>query len=160
MKNEYSRSGAYANAKACVILFARELQRRYADKLISVAVHPGFVATGIARNLANGVGNFVMKNIMSPWLKDCDQGSATTLRCVGMKYDELKGGHYYVDCKEANHIVAKHLQPKEYKDVEASMEFLCWNWSEILIRKAGFEMDVLKEENLEKNENDVEETEE
>lgn len=156
LKDEYSRTGAYSNAKACTVLFARELERRYKDKLVSIAVHPGFVSTGLAKNIGNGLGDFVFKNIMSPFLKNSDVGSSTTLRCVGMEFDELMGGHYYVDCKPANHIVADHLQPMEYDNIEESQEFKCWKWSEILLKKAGFEVSL---SNNDKNNDNREEEE-
>ena len=143
LKSEYSRIGAYCDSKACTVLFARELERRYKHKLVSVAVHPGFVATAIAQNLGNyGLGHFVMNRFMAPFIKNADQGSATTLRCIAMKPQLLRGGHYYVDCKEANHIVAEHLQPMQCENEEDSQEYKCWAWSELLIQKAGFGLEA------------------
>ncbi|CAB9518355.1 daunorubicin C-13 ketoreductase DnrU [Seminavis robusta] len=50
-KRQYSLFGQYAQSKLGNILFAKELARRYKDKLVSLAVHPGLVRTDVTRNM-------------------------------------------------------------------------------------------------------------
>jgi NAD(P)-dependent dehydrogenase (short-subunit alcohol dehydrogenase family) len=59
-KRIYSLFGQYAHSKLGNILFAKELARRYKDKIVSLAVHPGIVRTEVTRN-------------MPSWLKFPDQ---------------------------------------------------------------------------------------
>ncbi|GAA3137083.1 oxidoreductase [Planomonospora alba] len=48
LERRYGRFSAYGRSKLANLLFALELQRRAGARLLSVAVHPGATATGIA----------------------------------------------------------------------------------------------------------------
>jgi NAD(P)-dependent dehydrogenase (short-subunit alcohol dehydrogenase family) len=50
-KRAYSLFGQYAHSKLGNILFAKELARRYNDKIVSLAIHPGIVRTEVTRNM-------------------------------------------------------------------------------------------------------------
>jgi len=59
-EKRYSRWGAYAQSKLANLLFARELERRAADRLLVAAAHPGYAAT----HLQSGQGSFLLETAM------------------------------------------------------------------------------------------------
>eukprot|EP00918_Siedleckia_nematoides_P086878 GHVU01191178.1.p1 GENE.GHVU01191178.1~~GHVU01191178.1.p1 ORF type:complete len:391 (+),score=88.87 GHVU01191178.1:185-1357(+) len=98
--SKYSFISQYAKAKLCNVLFAKELQRRFAQhegcKSVATSVHPGHVATDLGRPLGRGI-NCVNK-LMRLFQKNIYEGSQTTVySCVAPLCDIVKGG-YYSDC--------------------------------------------------------------
>ena len=101
LDRSYPRKGvaAYDRSKLANILFSSELARRLVGTgVTSNAVHPGPVATSIAR------GSFIARignKLLTPFLRTPAQGAATTLHVVSS--DELTEttGKYFADCAEA-----------------------------------------------------------
>lgn len=99
-RRNYSDVAAYGQAKLCNVLFARELQRRYAGRGISAfSLHPGtLVPTQIGRNSALAR---IMIGLARPFTKDVARGAATTVLCAVFPGLERYGGRYFVDCRPA-----------------------------------------------------------
>lgn len=114
-RNNFSFMVAYGQAKLCNVLFANELQRRYADQgLTACSLHPGtFVTTDIGRH--SGLMKVLMQ-LASPFTKTPKQGAATSVFCAIHESAEDIQGLYFSHCqsvrssKEANDPgVAKRL---------------------------------------------------
>lgn len=97
-QDNYAFMTAYGQAKLCNVLFANELNRRYADEGITAcSLHPGtMITTGIARNTM--LGTIAMK-LLSPFTKNPNQGAATTVYCAAYADVSEIGGVYFSDCK-------------------------------------------------------------
>ena len=103
-RRDYDPQAAYAQSKTADSLFAVEATRRWGgDGIVTNAVNPGGVATGLQRDFtqkqkdylaeAEAAGVFVYKT--------AEQGAATTLvAAVGPEFAHT-GGHYLSDCNEA-----------------------------------------------------------
>ena len=59
-ERSYRRWGAYGQSKLANLLFTRELDRRFGDRLTAVAAHPGYAAT----HLQTGQGQPLMEALM------------------------------------------------------------------------------------------------
>ncbi|MEO5806136.1 SDR family NAD(P)-dependent oxidoreductase [Devosia sp.] len=103
-RRPYDPQIAYAQSKTANSLFAVEATRRWAsDGIVSNAVNPGGVATGLQRNFspkqresldaAAAAGVFRYKTI--------EQGAATSLAAAVAPEFAHTGGHYLDDCREA-----------------------------------------------------------
>ncbi|KAL0488402.1 retinol dehydrogenase [Acrasis kona] len=88
----------YGRSKLANILFTNELQRRYgADGIVSYSLHPGNVATELARhftlyNISGYLSYFVLK---TPW-----EGCQTTLFACLCDATKIRPGAYLSDCAE------------------------------------------------------------
>ena len=143
-KNEYDRWLNYGISKSCNILFTRELQKRYNSQLIAVSCHPGGVQTGLSRHMDfTAMWHMLTLLLFNPSFyyenfKTISQGAATTLRCVSLDDSEIKQGHYYANCNDAN---------DQLKGVSAislnDKGILCtklWQLSELLVTSKGFSL--------------------
>jgi NAD(P)-dependent dehydrogenase (short-subunit alcohol dehydrogenase family) len=101
----YNKWEAYGQSKSANSLFAVELDRRGQEHGIrAFAVHPGGILTDLARYLTDedfkafGVyrENGVLKG--PDWLKNIEQGAATTVWCAVSPQLNNKGGVYCEDC--------------------------------------------------------------
>lgn len=103
---------SYAESKLCVILLARILgvgfqTSRDPSRHHEVhfhSVHPGAIVTKgseRARLESGGWRGAVLHAIGKPFLKSCQAGAATTVRCCSMSCTEsrLKNGSYHVNCE-------------------------------------------------------------
>ena len=97
---KYMDMVAYGQAKLCNVLFAFELNRRWAsDGITGTALHPGaMIATEITRSTL--AGRLLFK-LVRPFTKSIGQGAATSVYCATAPELEGVGGTYYVDCREA-----------------------------------------------------------
>lgn len=93
----YKAFKAYGQTKLANALFSRELARRYADTpLTSNAVHPGLVATNLAR--------YFMTQPRDPdeplrkGFKTADQGASTQVYCAIDANLDGVSGFYFEDC--------------------------------------------------------------
>ncbi len=101
---EYAPFLAYGQSKTANILFAVEATRRWADEgIFANAVHPGGIATNLARHLpedyianARASGQFRFKTI--------EQGAATSMVAATSPQLEGIGGRYFEDCNEAEPV--------------------------------------------------------
>jgi len=155
LREDYGDWANYGISKTANILFARELDRRYCSSetgLTACSLHPGAImGSDLGRNLKMGLaavpvmlflfGNpkFVMHN-----MKSMDQGAATTLPCLSMRKNELKGGHWFETSRSGRD--AKRLSgaavPRTYADGTDSLEVRLWNLTETLITQKGFELEL------------------
>lgn len=90
-KKDYRPIRAYAKTKLANILFARELQRRAGNRLLSVCCHPGMAATNLA-----GDTSFAMK--LAVWAlyvfhQSAAMGAEPTLMAATLP-DAKPGGYY------------------------------------------------------------------
>jgi NAD(P)-dependent dehydrogenase (short-subunit alcohol dehydrogenase family) len=97
-ESAFSIFGAYNSTKLMNVLFSNEFTRRYQEHgIVSNSLHPGVVTTEITRN--NSWADWAFW-IASPFLKNCEQGAATTVYlAVAPELDNV-GGKYYLDCNE------------------------------------------------------------
>eukprot|EP01095_Lingulamoeba_sp_RSL-Kostka_P016893 TRINITY_DN848_c0_g1_i1.p1 TRINITY_DN848_c0_g1~~TRINITY_DN848_c0_g1_i1.p1 ORF type:complete len:318 (+),score=65.43 TRINITY_DN848_c0_g1_i1:204-1157(+) len=95
-KKKYFPFGAYANSKLACLILAKELNRRFEHHgILSCSVHPGVVNTDLTQY--NTRISMVYK-LIYPFLKTVEQGAATSSYVATA--NNIKGGSYYVDCKE------------------------------------------------------------
>ncbi|CAO2652087.1 Nn.00g003700.m01.CDS01 [Neocucurbitaria sp. VM-36] len=87
----YNGYVAYGQAKTANILFSVGLNKRLCENgVVSYAVHPGSIWTGLSRDL-DPDGEAAIRNT-SPFWKNLDQGAATVLvAALDPKLDESKG---------------------------------------------------------------------
>jgi NAD(P)-dependent dehydrogenase (short-subunit alcohol dehydrogenase family) len=91
-EREYSRVGAYGQAKLANLLFTYELQRRLrGTSTIAVAAHPGGSRTELTRNLPRVVA--AANRLLEPLYQGADMGALPTLRAA--TDPDVLGGQYY-----------------------------------------------------------------
>ncbi|KAF1951239.1 NAD(P)-binding protein [Byssothecium circinans] len=120
----YNGYVAYGQAKTANVLFSVELNRLLKDKgVVSYAVHPGSIWTGLSRDL-DADGEAVIRKT-SPFWKNHDQGCATTLvAAFDPALDEPKGILLH-DCKLCD--AAPHAR-------DPSIAERLWKLSEKLVK--------------------------
>ena len=96
----YDPNEAYAHAKTANIWFTVELQRRYADRLLALAVHPGVIMTELGRHLTPELiegmrASFEERAIT---FKSIPQGAATSVWAATAPELADHGGQYLADC--------------------------------------------------------------
>jgi NAD(P)-dependent dehydrogenase (short-subunit alcohol dehydrogenase family) len=91
-EKDYSRVGAYGQAKLANLLFTYELQRRLqGTKTIAAAAHPGGSRTELTRNLPTFVG--AVTKLVEPLFQGADMGALPTLRAA--TDPGVIGGQYF-----------------------------------------------------------------
>jgi NAD(P)-dependent dehydrogenase (short-subunit alcohol dehydrogenase family) len=101
----YDKWEAYGQSKSANSLFAVELDKRGREYGIrAFAVHPGGILTDLARYLTDedfkAVGIYRENGVLKgpDWLKNIEQGAATTVWCAVSPQLNNKGGVYCEDC--------------------------------------------------------------
>ena len=107
-EKRYRGLEVYGQSKLANLLFTYELARRLEDTQVTVnAVHPGFVATGFARN--NGpiynVGTWIAGKLFG---RTPERGAKTTIYLASSPEVEGISGKYFKDCQE------KESSPQSY----------------------------------------------
>jgi NAD(P)-dependent dehydrogenase (short-subunit alcohol dehydrogenase family) len=98
-QRKFSGFRSYGDSKLMNLMFARELSRRYsADKIVANALHPGIIATELARD--QSLPFMLMGIFMLPFMKSVPQGAATSLYVATSPDYETRGGLYFSDCRE------------------------------------------------------------
>ena len=153
-KEKYQKWVNYGLSKSSNILFAREMHRRYGEQgVIAVSAHPGYIgATGLNDEVVCDVATAkaVVKHMASPFFiinefKNIDQGAATALRCVSMDKSEIKGGHYYVNCRSGTDegCLKEAATVRVHEDYERdSKENRLWTLTEKLITQKNFSLQL------------------
>ncbi len=91
-EEDYSRVGAYGQAKLANLLFTYELQRRLqGTNTIAAAAHPGGSRTELTRNLPTLVG--AVTKLAEPWFQSAAMGALPTLRAA--TDPGVIGGQYF-----------------------------------------------------------------
>ena len=116
-EKDYSRVGAYGQAKLANLLFTYELQRRLqGTNTIAAAAHPGGSRTELTRNLPPLIG--AATKLAEPLFQSADMGALPTLRAatdpgvIGGQYfgpdgfGEQRGYPKVVASSQASHDVA------------------------------------------------------
>jgi NAD(P)-dependent dehydrogenase (short-subunit alcohol dehydrogenase family) len=116
-EREYSRVGAYGQAKLANLMFTYELQRRLqGTDTIAAAAHPGGSRSELTRNLPPLIGAFT--KLAEPLFQGADMGALPTLRAatdpgvIGGQYfgpdgfGEQRGYPKVVASSQASHDVA------------------------------------------------------
>ena len=116
-EQDYSRVGAYGQAKLANLMFTYELQRRLqGTNTIAAAAHPGGSRTELTRNLPTLVG--AVTKLAEPLFQGADMGALPTLRAatdpgvIGGQYfgpdgfGEQRGYPVVVASTQASHDVA------------------------------------------------------
>lgn len=123
---EYSPWPAYGQSKSANILFASELDRRYAHRGVhAYSVHPGTVRTELDRHLDDDGKAMVQRKIAKAGIimKTPPQGAATTI--VAATAADLPGGAYLDDCAVSTQVAPYASDP----DAAARL----WTLSEQLV---------------------------
>jgi NAD(P)-dependent dehydrogenase (short-subunit alcohol dehydrogenase family) len=105
-ERDYHPWRQYGRSKLANIQFARSLARRFGaegSKRTANALHPGVIATNLARHVPDAEGMFER---MRPRMKTVEQGAAT--QCYVAARPELASvsGRYFSDCAEAETLAA------------------------------------------------------
>jgi NAD(P)-dependent dehydrogenase (short-subunit alcohol dehydrogenase family) len=91
-EKDYSRVGAYGQAKLANLMFTYELQRRLqGTNTIAAAAHPGGSRTELTRNLPWVVG--AVSGLLEPLFQGADMGALPTLRAA--TDPGVIGGQYF-----------------------------------------------------------------
>ena len=89
---------AYGQSKLANVLFTYELARRLEGTGVTVnALHPGFIATGFARN--NGALYNIGMSLIGLFIRKPEQGAQTSIYLASSPEVEGVTGKYFVDCK-------------------------------------------------------------
>src|SRR5580704_11219258 len=105
-ERSYGGMSSYAQSKLANVLFTYELARRLAGTGVTVnCVHPGAVATNLARN--NGLTTVAWK-LASTFMKSPESGARTQVFLASSP--EVNGitGKYFIDSKEARSSIESH----------------------------------------------------
>ena len=109
----YDKWAAYGQSKSANSLFAVELDKRGQEHGIrAFAVHPGGILTELARYLTDedfkAFGIYRENGVLKgpEWLKNMEQGAATTVWCAVSPQLNNKGGVYCEDCDIAPILAA------------------------------------------------------
>ena len=128
---DYDKWVAYGQAKTANILFTRELERRFGDHgLHAYAVHPGAVATELARHLDRSDFEAMVERMKnrpkegpSTELKQVDTGASTQVWAA--TGEDIPGGSYLADT-----AVSEFVAPHATDDAAA---LSLWELSEQLV---------------------------
>ena len=102
----YGGMSSYGQSKLANILFTYELARRLEGTGVTVnCVHPGAVATNLARN--NGLTTVAWK-LASTFMKSAETGARTQVYLASSPEVEGVTGKYFIDSKEARSSSESH----------------------------------------------------
>jgi len=123
--SHYSAWPWYGQSKWANILFAHEINRRYAAKGVTAySLHPGIIATPLYRSA--GMGGAVFKVVTYPWSKNVQQGASTTVYAATSNEVKGKGeGQFFMD----NAVVVSVMKSAKPDEAER-----LWEWTDQLIK--------------------------
>lgn len=100
MARGYSASKAYAASKLANILFALELNTRFAsEEIIARALHPGVVATNFGKGVDGPRWMGLAMTALKPLLASPEKGARTSVHLATAQRGELDGGVYWSGCQ-------------------------------------------------------------
>lgn len=106
---DYSSFKAYCRSKLANVVFTYALARRLDGAQVSVnCLHPGVVATGIARNM-NGLFRLAFSAV-KPLLTTPEDGAATSIYLASSPEAAGVTGKYFAKCKQAPSSPASYDQ--------------------------------------------------
>ena len=120
-EKSFSSMGAYGQSKLANVLFTNELARKLEGTGVTAnAVHPGFIATGFARN--NGLFYNLGMKLIGLFIRKPEQGAQTSIYLASSPEVEGVSGKYFVDCKPAETNPLANDQALAEKLWQASLE--------------------------------------
>jgi NAD(P)-dependent dehydrogenase (short-subunit alcohol dehydrogenase family) len=120
-EKHFSGMQAYGQSKLANVLFTYELARRLEGSGVTVnALHPGFIATGFARN--NGAFYNLGMKLIGFFIRKPDQGAQTSIYLASSPQVEGLTGKYFIDCKAADSSPLSHDQALAQKLWQVSLE--------------------------------------
>jgi NAD(P)-dependent dehydrogenase (short-subunit alcohol dehydrogenase family) len=127
-KREYDKFSAYGAAKTANILHAVELDRRLRDRGVrAYAVHPGLVATNLARHMSRddavaATGRMPVENleVLTP-----EQGAATQVWAAVAPELSDTGGIYLADCEVRPDVATYAIDEARGVELWALSEGMC-----------------------------------
>jgi retinol dehydrogenase 12 len=126
-RRPYRTFKAYGHSKLGNILFNRSLARRLQDTpVITNALHPGAVATGMGSN--NGGFASVVMGLLKPFFLSPEQGARTSVYLAADPAAAAHRGEYFIKCKP--------VRPKPWAEDDVVAEKL-WALSEKLLAERG-----------------------
>jgi NAD(P)-dependent dehydrogenase (short-subunit alcohol dehydrogenase family) len=106
-RGRYSGLGVYGESKLANIMFTYELARRLAGTGIATnTLHPGFVASGFARN--NGRLYGVAMTLLRPVMVSAEKGAQTPIYLATAPEVAGVSGQYFINCKPARSSAASY----------------------------------------------------
>ena len=99
-ERSYGGMSSYGQSKLGNVLFTYELARRLAGSGVTVnAVHPGAVATNLARN--NGAIVGTAWKLAGTFMRSAEKGARTQIYLASSPEVDSITGKYFIDCQEA-----------------------------------------------------------
>lgn len=113
----YNPRMAYGQSKLANIYMMNEIERRYGRQGVhGLSVHPGGIFTGLQKHVSDEVMRRLREPEVTRFMKNEEQGAATTvLAAVGREYEGV-GGVYLEDCRESEPITGS------YRNVDAGFD--------------------------------------
>lgn len=100
-KQGYNEWVSYGQSKTANVLMAVEIDRRYGSEgLHATAVMPGGIMTGLQAHVDDAMKATWNSPEVKKFMKDTEQGAATTMWAAVGKEWEGKGGAYLENCRE------------------------------------------------------------
>ena len=116
---------------------------------MAVSVHPGTImSTGLTASANNSSALKFLKQFSNPrfwWdeFKDIPQGASTTMRCVSLKNDEIKGGHWYLNCRSMDDENRLYQTAREDKQLYGNqLADTLEELSKLLVENKGFRLSL------------------
>jgi NAD(P)-dependent dehydrogenase (short-subunit alcohol dehydrogenase family) len=125
LQNEKKFSGfsVYGQSKLANVLFTYQLAQHLNGSGIAVnAVHPGFVATGFAKN--NGSLYAIGMNLLSIFARKPDKGAETSIYLASSPEVEGVTGKYFSDCKAVESSAESYDRTAQQRLWETSLELI------------------------------------
>jgi NAD(P)-dependent dehydrogenase (short-subunit alcohol dehydrogenase family) len=108
-EKHFSGFEAYGQSKLANVLFTYELARRLEGTGVTAnALHPGFIATGFARN--NGLFYNLGMKLIGLFIRQPKQGAQTSIYLASSPEVEGVSGKYFVDSKAVDSSPLSHDQ--------------------------------------------------
>jgi NAD(P)-dependent dehydrogenase (short-subunit alcohol dehydrogenase family) len=118
-RRRYSFMGAYGQAKLANVMFTYELARRLDGSGVTAnALHPGFVATGFAKN--NGPLYRVGMSVIRPFALTPERGAETSIYLASSPDAAGISGKYFAKCKPVASSVESYDQAAQRRLWEIS----------------------------------------
>jgi NAD(P)-dependent dehydrogenase (short-subunit alcohol dehydrogenase family) len=125
LQNEKSYAGfkVYGQSKFANVLFSYALARRLEGSNVTVnALHPGFVASGFAKN--NGALFKLGMKVAELFAKSPEKGAETSIYLASSPEVEGVNGKYFVDSKATESDPGTYNRAAQEKLWEASLEWI------------------------------------
>jgi NAD(P)-dependent dehydrogenase (short-subunit alcohol dehydrogenase family) len=104
----YSPMGVYGDSKLADLLLIKGLAKRLPPNVEAFAVHPGVIATPLAKGMGTlGAVFLAVSKVLGPlFLKTVPQGAATTIYAATAPELARQSGAYLADCRVAKPVAA------------------------------------------------------